>query len=65
MSSDQIQGIVRAVLAAAGGYFVAKGYFDSATLNNVIGAILTIGTAVWSVVSKIESGTPVTPTVVK
>lgn len=55
MSSDQIWGVVRAILAAAGGYFVAKGTISSDTLNSVIGALGTIFAAGWSVVSKKQS----------
>ena len=51
MNSDQITGIIRAILAAGGGYLVGKGYLDDATLNTIIGAVLTLGTAVWSVVN--------------
>jgi hypothetical protein len=52
MSSDAIMGIVRAVLAGLGGYLVAKGVIDEGTLNTIIGAIITLITAVWSVASK-------------
>jgi hypothetical protein len=52
MSSDAIMGIVRAVLAGLGGYLVAKGVIDEATLNTIIGAVITLITAVWSVASK-------------
>lgn len=52
MNAEQIWGIVRTILAAAGGWFVAKGYVDNATLQSVIGAIGTLFIAVWSVWSK-------------
>lgn len=51
MNPDQITGIFRAILAAGGGYLVGKGYLDDATLNTIIGAVLTLGTAVWSVIN--------------
>jgi hypothetical protein len=35
MTGDQIAGIVRAVLAALGGYFVAKGVTDAATVTTI------------------------------
>jgi hypothetical protein len=52
MSAEQIWGIVRTILAAAGGWVVAKGYVDNATLQSVIGAIGTLFIAGWSVLSK-------------
>lgn len=52
MSAEQIWGIVRTILAAAGGWVVAKGYVDNATLQSVIGAIGTLFIASWSVWSK-------------
>jgi hypothetical protein len=52
MTAEQIWGIVRTILAAAGGYIVAKGWVDNATLQSVIGALGTIFIAVWSVWAK-------------
>ena len=51
MNSDQLGGILRAVLAAVGGYVTGKGYVDSATYLTISGAIVTVLTAVWSFVS--------------
>ena len=52
LSGEQIWGIVRTILAAAGGWVVAKGYVDNATLQAVIGALGTLFIAAWSVWSK-------------
>jgi hypothetical protein len=52
MTGDQIWGIARAVLAAIGGYFVAKGTINADWLNTVLGGAGTIFVAVWSVLSK-------------
>ena len=52
MTAEQIWGIVRTILAAAGGYIVAKGYIDNATLQAVLGALGTLFIAAWSVWSK-------------
>lgn len=49
MTSDQIWGIVRTILAAGGGFLVAKGYFDAATLNAILGALGTLFVAGWSI----------------
>lgn len=52
MTAEQIWGIVRTILAAAGGFVVARGYIDAETLSTVLGALGTIFIAVWSVVAK-------------
>lgn len=52
MTAEQIWGIVRTILAAAGGWVVAKGYIDNATLQAVLGALGTLFVAGWSVWSK-------------
>lgn len=52
MSADQIWGIVRTILAAGGGYVVAKGYIDDATLASILGALGVLFTAGWSVWAK-------------
>lgn len=52
MSADEVGGIVRAVVAAVGGYFVGRGLVDSETVATVGGAVATIAVAVWSVVNK-------------
>lgn len=49
MTSDQITGILRAILTALGGYFVTRGWLSSDTVNEVIGAVLTLGGAAWSI----------------
>jgi hypothetical protein len=52
MTGEQIAGIVRAVVAAVGGYLVGKGFADAETVAAVGGALATIAVAVWSVRSK-------------
>ena len=52
MTSEQIAGVVRAVVAAIGGYFVGKGMIDGETVAAIGGAVATISTAVWSVWAK-------------
>ena len=49
MNNDQITGIIRAVLAAGGGLLVQRGYVDNQTMTTIIGAILAMGAAAWSV----------------
>lgn len=52
MTSEQIAGVVRAVVAAVGGYFVGKGMIDGETVATIGGAVATIAAAVWSVWAK-------------
>lgn len=49
MTADQVWGIVRTILAAGGGYIVAKGYIDNATLTSILGALGTLFVAGWSI----------------
>ena len=49
---DMIMGVLRAILAAVGGWMINKGYADSALIEGAIGAILTLVTAIWSIISK-------------
>jgi hypothetical protein len=52
MNGEQIAGIVRAVVAAIGGYLVGKGITDAETVAAVAGAAATVAVAVWSVLAK-------------
>ena len=49
MNNDQITGIIRAILAAVGGLMVQRGYVDQQTLTTIIGAVLTLAAAAWSI----------------
>lgn len=48
----QIFGVVRTLLAFGAGVFVSKGYFDSATADTIVGAVVTLLTAGWSIFEK-------------
>lgn len=52
MNSDMLQGIIRAVLAAIGGILVGKGYLSADVLNDIIGALVVLATAAWSIFHK-------------
>ena len=52
MTHEQVGGIVRAVVAAAGGYFVGQGFIDAQTMMTLGGAVTTLAVAVWSIYSK-------------
>lgn len=49
MGKEQVLGIVRHLFTFAGGWIVAQGWLDEATVMQVSGAIITIIGAVWSV----------------
>lgn len=48
MNQDQVLGVVRAILAAVGGYFVAKGSISADQVTLIGGAAAAVITAVWS-----------------
>lgn len=52
MSAEEFGGIIRAIAAGAGGYLVGKGWIDEPTMMAIVGAVATIGVAVWSVFAK-------------
>lgn len=52
MNASQVAGIVRALAAALGGYFVGQGFIDADMANQVAGAAAVIASAVWSVWAK-------------
>lgn len=52
MTQDQVGGIVRALVSAAGGYFVGQGLIDAQTMLTLGGAVTTIAVAVWSMYAK-------------
>ena len=52
MTHEQFGGIVRALVAAAGGYFVGQGLIDAQTMMTVGGAITTLAVAIWSIYLK-------------
>ena len=52
MTAEQFAGLVRAIVAAVGGYLVGQGMLDGATAETIAGAAATLVTAVWSVWAK-------------
>lgn len=52
MSGEQFAGVLRAILAALAGYVAGKGLLPSAMVDQLVGAGVTIGVAVWSIWSK-------------
>ena len=52
MVKPAMLAIVRQVLTVAGTALVAKGYVQASDIEPLIGALLTIGSVVWSVADK-------------
>lgn len=52
MTKDMVWGVIRAVLAAGGGYVAGAGIADQATVNEIIGALGIIFAAGWSIWAK-------------
>lgn len=51
MTQDQINGILRAILTAVGGYFVNHGFVTGSVWDWITAGVLTIGPMVWSWIS--------------
>ena len=52
MLKPAILALIRQILTVAGTALVAKGYAQASDIEPVIGALLTIGSVVWSVADK-------------
>jgi predicted GH43/DUF377 family glycosyl hydrolase len=52
MTPEQFGGVLRAVLAAAAGYVAGKGLITAGVADQLVGAGVTIGVAIWSALSK-------------
>ena len=52
MLKPAILAIVRQILTVAGTALVARGYVEASDIEPVIGAMLTIGSVVWSIADK-------------
>ena len=52
MLKPAILAIVRQLLTVAGTALVAKGYAQASDMEPLIGALLTIGSVIWSVADK-------------
>ena len=49
---SEFGGVIRALLAFAGGWMVAKGWFADAQWNELSGALMVVITAIWTIWQK-------------
>jgi hypothetical protein len=52
MTLEMVNGVLRAVIAAAGGYFVGKGVLTADQLAAISGAAMSVAAAAWSIWAK-------------
>jgi hypothetical protein len=51
-TKEQFLGITRHTLTFIGGLFIAKGMIDETTLTEIVGGVITLVGAVWSIIDK-------------
>jgi hypothetical protein len=52
LSKEQILGIIRHALTFVGGIFVMRGLVDETIVTEIVGGVMTLTGAIWSIVSK-------------
>jgi hypothetical protein len=52
LTKEQVLGIVRHALTFIGGIVVMKGWADDAMVTEIIGGVMTLTGAIWSVIVK-------------
>ncbi len=52
MNWETIAGVIRHILTFGGGYVVANGWADDATMQQVVAGAVALGGVVWSYLSK-------------
>ena len=52
--NNTLSGLIRHGLTFLGGLLVAKGYVDAEMVQELVGAVMTLGGFVWSVLDKRE-----------
>jgi hypothetical protein len=52
LTKEQIMGIIRHGLTFVGGILVMKGLVDNTMVSEIIGGIMTLTGAVWSIIDK-------------
>ena len=61
LTKEQFLGIVRHTLTFIGGIVIARGLVDETLVTEVIGGVLTLTGAIWSIIDK-KAVTPVKKT---
>jgi len=54
--NNTLAGLIRHGLTFLGGLLVTKGYIDAEAVQEIVGAVMTIGGFVWSVLDKKDGG---------
>jgi len=52
MNKLKMLGVIRHILTFAGGILITKGVIDESTTNEIIGGIIALLSAIWSVTDK-------------
>ena len=52
VSEKQLLGVIRHILTFGGGVLMANGFMSEGMVSDVVGAIMTLIGAIWSVASK-------------
>ena len=52
LSKEQVLGIVRHALTFIGGIVIARGLVDETLVTELIGGVLTLTGAIWSIIDK-------------
>ena len=52
MTWEMFAGLLRHLLTFGGGFLIAKGWFDEATVNQIVAALITLVGAGWSMFAK-------------
>jgi hypothetical protein len=52
---DMIMGVIRALLAALGGWVANKGWASQEEVTTIVGALITLIVGIWSIVAKARS----------
>lgn len=52
LTKEQIIGIIRHGLTFVGGILVMKGLVDETTITEIVGGVMTLTGAIWSIVDK-------------
>jgi hypothetical protein len=52
MNWETIAGIIRHILTFGGGYAVARGWADEATMQTVVAGAVALGGVIWSAAAK-------------